>query len=257
MVDRWKYIYLVASVATVGVAASEVPGCRPLTFDTAAQGPAFIASHEREGVLELGRRPAPPVWVLRTDGLNWVHEVVLGERLESAMVGSVLWFGTSDSLRWDRVDINGTRLSSVILPTARTPATADDVQHERARRKAEGVPAVLWSSLSPADVERILAATDQGRDEVPASLMFPAYDAMIAGPDSTLWVRESSSHSVEVEAWLLLDSDGVPQGRLSLPKGGEAVAASARVLVMLHLDAFDAPYLRIWDVRPDGEDGGR
>ena len=218
---------------------------------------SHIASHEREGVLELSRRPAPPVWVRRTDGLNSVHELVLGERLESAMVGSVLWFGISDSLRWDRVDINGTRLSPVILPTARTPTTAEDVQKERARRKPEGIPAVLRSFLSAADVERVLAATDQGPDEVPASPMFPAYDAMIAGPDSTLWVREPSSHSVEVEPWILLDSDGVPQGRLSLPKGGEAVAASARVLVMLHLDAFEAPYLRIWDVRPDAEDGGR
>lgn len=216
-----------------------------------------VVSQEREAVRELTRRSAPPVWVFRTDGLNSVHEVVLGERLESAMVGSVLWFGISDSFRWDRVDINGTRLSPVILPTVGMPPTADDVQHERARRKGEGIPAVLRSSLSAADVEQILAATDQGRDEVPASPTFPAYDAMIAGPHSTLWVRESSSHSVAVEPWLLLDSNGVPLGRLLLPKGGEAVAASARVLVMLHQDAFDAPYLRIWDVRPDGEGGGR
>ena len=216
---------------------------------------SYVVSQEREAVRELSLQSAPPVWVLRTDGLNSVHEVVLGERLESVMVGSVLWYGTSDSLRWERVDINGTRLSPVVLPTVRTPVTAEDVEAERSRRKAEGIPAVLRSSFSAADLERILAATDQGRAEVPASALFPAYDGMIAGSDSTLWVRESSPHSAEVEPWILLDSHGVAMGRLLLPKGGKAVAASARVLVMHHVDALDVPYLRIWDVRPEGGPG--
>lgn len=205
---------------------------------------------ERDGAArELSRRPAPPVWVLRTDRLNTKHAVVLGERLESAIVGMDLWIGVSDSLRWQRIDPVGRELSPVHLPTERRPTTALDIEQERAKLRGEPPPAHRF--LSPNDVRRVRAAWDRGQTEVPASEFLPAYDVMIAGSDRTLWVREASPYSADLDHWILLKADGTSLGRLSLPKGGEVVAASSRVIVIKNQDEFGAHYLQVLEIRPD------
>lgn len=208
----------------------------------------YMLIKQRHPARELTRRASPPIWLMRSERLNSVHELILGERLEAALVGSVVWLGTTDSLRWSRMDVGGSELSPVRLPTTRMPASAQDIDRMRDRRKEEAPR--LESFLGASQAQQYKDAYYEGVEKVPASAFLPAYDAMIVGSDGTLWIRKAGPDSARAADWLLLDADGIAVGRLSLPRAGEPVAGSANLLVMRHRDALDAEYLRVLDIMP-------
>jgi hypothetical protein len=212
---------------------------------------------EEQRARTLTRQAAPPVWLMRSEGLNSVHGVILGERLEAVLVGTTLWYATTDSLRWSRIDIDGNPLDPVRLPTHRRRANIQDIENARARHSKDvRTVGPIADLVGEAQVRAYVAAHNQGVEQVPASEFLPAFDLMVAGSDETLWVRVPAAFPSGEEDWLLLDAAAVPLGRLTLPAGGEPVAGSSRILVMRHRDAFDAEFVRVLDIRQSADDRG-
>lgn len=84
----------------------------------------------------------------------------------------------------------------------------------------------------------------------------PTVSEMVMGSDGSLWFRREALDEDPVP-WSVLDPAGEPVGTIRLPRGFRGVAADARSIWGLELDALDVPYIvRYGRGAGDGRGGG-
>ena len=82
---------------------------------------------------------------------------------------------------------------------------------------------------------------------------YPPVEAALVGLDETVWLRMAAPHDVETVEWLVLDADGEPLARVTLPGRFQLRQARADRVWGWAVDALDVPYIYRYGIGRAGD----
>lgn len=196
-----------------------------------------------------------PKWFRNRDGSWGREDLIFGRELMSVVVGDEVWVGSTGAFSFTRYGSEGVILGQLDLGGWGRPASAQEIEDERERRigavrvrEVGALPENLPVGL-PEVVVKMVEAEREAIREVPSYDTLPAYDLAVSGANGPLLLRQYPRPLDTTVVWVMIDVAGVPVGSVTLPRGTEIKAVAPGLLVVLERDIYDAPVIRILEVR--------
>jgi len=196
-----------------------------------------------------------PKWFRNRDRSWGQEDLIFGRNLMSVVVGDEVWVGSTRAIAFTRYGSDGETLGQLNLGGWGRLASAQEIEAERERRIGEvrvrefgALPKDVPAGLP--DVMVIMAEAERKAiREVPSYDTLPAFDLAVSGADGPLLLRQYPRPLDTTALWLVIDTDGVPMGSVTLPRATEIKAVAPRLLVVLERDIYDAPVIRILELQ--------
>lgn len=133
---------------------------------------------------------------------------------------------------------------------------------DRSGRLAMRITGGPGGAVSAADVERWRAELIEsyaqmpeplrrGLDQVPHRATFPGFESLVIDDAGRVWIGSHVAPGGAERDWLVLESDGTPYGRVTLPGDAQLLDAAGDRVALLLRDELDEPYIRVLQVVPE------
>lgn len=199
-----------------------------------------------------------PQWQFRdSTGHSASHRPVFGPELKALVVNDEVWVGSTREVSFTRHTMSGEVIGRIELGGSPRLASAEEVDAERERRIRDIFPDSTFLTFLPDGPDRDLwLFLNEDRREairqVPSRDTLPAYDLAVSGVEGLVLLREYPWPEDDITRWALLDGEGLPIGRVTLPRGAVIRAASPDVLVIVEGTTGHPQVIRILELHLDG-----
>lgn len=179
----------------------------------------------------LGTWPGTERFVVPTSAGPAGIPVGFGNRTLFAGAGPVVAVSPSESV--DLQVYREGRLSALVRATAPARSVTDrDAERWREDLSQKYPGTVVEEAWRTAPVEDV----------------YPTLDRLVVGQDGKIWMGIHPEYAVPERDFVLLEPEGIPVGRLRIPKDVEILAASSEHFVGLERADLDAERITLWRI---------
>jgi hypothetical protein len=173
-------------------------------------------------------------------GETLVHEqtsmpMPFGHRLHVATGADGVYLGTGRSLTIERWTPAGEVADSILVPIELRPVRDDDFEAVKERILAWTDPRARGA------MEAVLTA-------MPVPETMPAYSELRVAADGRLWIRENRNAPDDPQEWRILNPDGEPAARVTIPSGLELLDAGGDFVIVLARDELHVEEVRLYEL---------
>jgi len=130
------------------------------------------------------------------------------------------------------------RITSARLAIVGEPVTKADIERERKRLLPPNLPPAMEATVQP----QVDAAARRARR------VHQTVRAIVAAADGGVWVATHASGDAS-DTWYRFNSEGAPEGRLTMPPADRLIWADSQRIATLTTDSKSESLLTIWSRR--------